>query len=850
MAEVNRCTECGTPLESGASPQGHCPRCLLELGLERPSQTDESPPPTLEPSSVKVGASVHQFQILEKIGHGGMGEIYLAQDTSLDRKVALKFLPEDMQQDETARLRFLREARSAAAIDHPYICNIYEIGEIEGEAFIAMEYVPGLTLQERLADGPLPLPEALQLAAEISEAMEEAHKRNIIHRDLKPSNVMLTEGGHVKVMDFGLAKRVDTEAVAGQDGTLTGLTKEGSTLGTLPYMSPEQIRGRKLDARSDIFSFGVLLYETLTGVHPFRKPQPLETAGAILKDEPTALARYRSEIPERVQYLVEKMLAKDPEQRYQSVQDVGRDLRRIEAGREPVQATSWMHSWWGRTAAGLVLVAALVLSQFLFWPSADTSQDQLVRLAVLPFRVLTPLDESVEGILPAVTENLIFELRTAAREKLYVSPAVSVLPYSASTQRDLSEISRELGVNRVWDLTIQQIEDMLTINSQVIDTSSGEDVWSGTITKDLEHFVEIIEVVPEVLTSGLQLRLEPEAQQRFLSGGTTNLEAAHEFLRGRQILLSWLLDSDPVLSTRAKNHLQRAIDLDRGYSRAYSSLAWTLVLELDSGLTLDVSVLDQAEDLLQRAIRFDEANSEAHATSAFVHGKKRRPYESYQAVVRGLTLDPNNETVLQTLGFIYQDLGLYEECLQVVDRIRFLNPNFPYTKSQPILLARQGRFEEAEAWTASNWPDSPFANLFLAIWKVDQKDYRAAQELRALLGPPEGLFYQVVNFLLESALQETPPQVPADLWAFSDLDSNGAYHVAAGLALSDQAERAVGRLRVAESLGFMNPNLLKRASFFDPIRDQSEFQEYLTGLETRRDDFLSRIELIELPALP
>ena len=207
-----------------------------------------------------IGQTINQYSITDKIGEGGMGEVYRATDTVLTRDVALKFLPEKLARDEIARRRFLREARSAAALDHPFICHIHETGEVDGKGFIAMEYVPGPTLQDKLAAGPLAIAECLRIASEMAEALEKAHQNKIVHRDLKPSNIILTPEGHVKVMDFGLAKRVAPEQEDSQQTTLTGLTGEGSTLGTVPYMSPEQLKGEEVDTRSDIFSFGIILY--------------------------------------------------------------------------------------------------------------------------------------------------------------------------------------------------------------------------------------------------------------------------------------------------------------------------------------------------------------------------------------------------------------------------------------------------------------------------------------------------------------------------------------------------------------------------------------------------------------
>ena len=274
-----------------------------------------------------VGKSIGHYTIEEKIGEGGMGEVYRATDSLLKRDVALKFLPESMAQDEIARRRFLREARSAAALDHPYICQIHEIGEIDGVDFIVMEFVSGRTLREKLSQGRLPVPECLRLAAEIAEALDNAQEKGIVHRDLKPSNIMLTSGGHVKLMDFGLAKRASSGAQEDtQQVSVTKLTQQGSTLGTVPYMSPEQLKGEEIDSRSDIFSFGIIFYEMLSGVHPFIKPDVMATASSILQDEPAPLALHRDSISPVIQYLVRKMLAKQPAGRYQAVHEIHIDL--------------------------------------------------------------------------------------------------------------------------------------------------------------------------------------------------------------------------------------------------------------------------------------------------------------------------------------------------------------------------------------------------------------------------------------------------------------------------------------------------------------------------------------------
>jgi eukaryotic-like serine/threonine-protein kinase len=335
-----------------------------------------------------TGRTVSHYRIVKKIGQGGMGEVFLAEDTSLQRKVAMKFLPPEMQQDPVAQKRFLREARSAAALDHPYICHINEIGEFEGKNFIVMEYVAGLTLMEKLRLGRPPLKQVLQIAAEVLDALETAHAKGIIHRDLKPANIMLTQAGHAKVMDFGLAKQlISAGGIDSQEKTSTALTRSGMTLGTLAYMSPEQLRGGAVDARSEIFSFGIVLFEMLAGIHPFKQDSGMDTAGAILKDAPQPLGELRPDIPVLLQHIVRKMLAKDPEDRYPSIHDVRTDLKELfEESNSPAKSkVRGVKPLYWLAAAALVVIGGGIWMFFRFLP----------REAALPPPRIVPVTTSV-----------------------------------------------------------------------------------------------------------------------------------------------------------------------------------------------------------------------------------------------------------------------------------------------------------------------------------------------------------------------------------------------------------------------------------------------------------------------
>jgi serine/threonine protein kinase/tetratricopeptide (TPR) repeat protein len=386
-----------------------------------------------------IGRRFGHYQILKKIGQGGMGEVYLADDTSLQRKVALKFLPADMQQDPSARQRLMREAKSAAALDHPFICHINEVGEADGKDFIVLEYVEGETLKERLAREPQPLKEALRLASEILEALEKAHEKRIVHRDLKPANIMLTREGHAKVMDFGLAKQSAYFDSAGSlEATLSEATQSGSISGTLAHMSPEQMRGQPVDVRSDLFSFGILLYEMLTGTHPFSRASAMDTASAILTENPPPLDHYKPGIPRRLQAITEKLVAKDTSKRYQSAREAHADLDQILPEQAVLAAPK--HFRWAWLIAGLIILVFGVVP--LSWRVRENHfRSPQVALAF----------KERDWILIADIENLtsdpVFDrsLQTALTIGIQQSKYVNVFP-PVRVQEALERMRKDKGV--------------------------------------------------------------------------------------------------------------------------------------------------------------------------------------------------------------------------------------------------------------------------------------------------------------------------------------------------------------------------------------------------------------------
>jgi eukaryotic-like serine/threonine-protein kinase len=428
--------------------------------------------------TLSPGMRLGPYEILASIGEGGMGVVYRARDPRLDRQVAIKVLPAGTAADARARERLRREAMAVAALDHPYICKIFEIGEDGDALFLVMEYIAGKTLQQRLLEGPIPLPEALRLAGEIAEALQEAHARGFLHRDLKPANVMLTEQGHVKVMDFGLAKRVE-ERVAPDAATremTAQLTAHGTIVGTPDYMSPEQVKGAALDARSDVFSFGVILAEMTGGRHPFRKPSTMETFSAVLS-EPPALA---GGSPRGLTVLLRRMMAKRAEDRYGSVAEVRAALEALDAPPGRLGRTGGRATRWRWVAAGGLVVLGLVAAYGLLRsgaipasrpPDGSVAPGVIRSIAVLPLDNYSG-DPSQDYFAEGMTDELTTDLATISQ--LRVISRGSVMQFKGDHRPPTTEIARILNVDAVVEGSVRRIGDNVRITAQFDRRAGGQ----------------------------------------------------------------------------------------------------------------------------------------------------------------------------------------------------------------------------------------------------------------------------------------------------------------------------------------------------------------------------------------
>ena len=505
-----------------------------------------------------------------------MGVVYKAADTRLDRFVALKFLPDELALDRQALDRFRREAKAASALNHPNICTIYDIGEDAGKTFIAMEYLEGTTLDRVIDAEPMELDRLLRISDEIADALAAAHSKNVTHRDIKPGNIFLTSLGHAKVLDFGLAKMVRPNEGNNEDATLT-LTQAGTVMGTLPYMSPEQLRGSALDHRTDIFSLGVVVYEMATGFRPFRGDSSMEISSSILRDSPPPVTELRADLPAALQRIIERCLAKEADQRYSS----GRELREA-LDRLRRELSSGAH-----TAA-----------------SGGGSPS----IAVLPFSNMSP-DPENEFFADGITEEIINALTQI--EDLRVAARTSAFSFK-NKHLDLRIVGERLNVKTVLEGSVRKAGNRVRIMAQLINVADGYHIWSERYDRELKDIFEVQDEIARAIAERLKVALK-SGQQPSIKAGTSNLEAYQLYLKGRALLYRRGLDI-----RRAAQCFERAVAIDPQYAVAWSGLADARNMLGLYGFGRPEAILPSARQAAERAVALDPMLAEAHCSLACV----------------------------------------------------------------------------------------------------------------------------------------------------------------------------------------------------------------------------------------
>ncbi len=762
---------------------------------------------------------IGHYRIIDKIGAGGMGEVYLAEDTKLNRKVALKFLPLHLCQDPDCRTRFKREAQAAAKLNHPNIVTIYEVSEFNGRPFFAMEHVEGQSLRELIKAKDLPIERVMQLAIQICEGLHKAHQSGIVHRDVKPANILIDADGRAKILDFGLA------SVAGTDH----LTKTGSTLGTIGYMSPEQAKGEEVDQRSDIFSLGGVLYEMITNKSPFKTDNDAATLRNITESEPEPLARYKADVSAELQRIISKALQKDRALRYQHTDELSADLKSVWSTSETSAATRALSRSnlskrkWAYFAAGLAILAiALVLLKTYVLRPADEPLDSL---AVLPLQNLSgdPDQEYfADGMTDALT-NALCKIGT-----LRVISHTSVMQYKGA-RKPLSEIARELQVAVVVEGSVLRSGQRVRINARLINAGKERQMWAESYERDLSDVLTLQSEMARTIAGEVQAKLTPEDQSRLASAASVIPEAYDAYLLGRHY-------GTELDFRKALEHFHRAVQIDPKFALGYAGLAGCYTaMALYMELSPDEAAPD-ALDAAAKAVQLDDKLAEAHA--ALSYAKLLFAWDwsgAERELLRALELNPNSPDVIDQHRMFLVTTGRAAEAVPVAIRSAQVQPGGTVFLGWTYFYAR--RYDDAIAQLKKELKVDPNpANS--RIWLATAYAFKGMHEealaecdhLQGMHGGFDmnlGYIYAVAgrrdkSLLILDRLRELGTREYVDPYSFAS--------IYAGLGDKDQT---IAWLRKGLEVRSINMVFLKIEPFFDSLRSDPRFRELLkkVGLE-------------------
>ena len=788
-----------------------------------------------------VGQTISHYRVTDKLGEGGMGVVYKAEDTKLERPVALKFLAAHAIEDPEHQARFLREAKAAARLDHQNICSIYEIGEAAGRTFLAMAYLEGQTLKDKIAERPLKLDEVVDIAVQTALGLKSAHQKGIVHRDIKPANLMLTEEGLVKIMDFGLAQLAEGSK----------LTKTETILGTPAYMSPEQARREPTDRRTDVWSLGVVIYEMVTGRLPFRGERQEAVLYAIGNEDPEPITALRAGLPMELDRIVGKALAKQPDERYQHVEEMIVDLRATVKKSASVKGTAI--STPGKVAVGhgtpkphpavlhparrtLAIVIGVVLllglGAFLLWPPMlfrNPGKAPVNSLAVLPFRALSGAEPD-EYLGLGIADTLI--TKVSQIRSLTVRPFSTVRGYSGSAL-DALQVAKELRVDAVLDGSVQRDGGRIRVSVNLLRADDGKSLWADTFDTPLTDIFDVQDRVAREVAARLRSSLTSEEQTALGRIATTNLQAREYYLKAATIFdRRERFSSANALTehTSAAALFEKALDLDPTYARARAQLAyvyaWTAVfVDPDNSQWLEL-----AEDHLRRAEALDSHLADVHIVRHQILNSVFEGYKNEQAakaLLRAQELDPSAGHT--ELGNLFAHMGLEEPAIRHLTRALEINPLSD--RGQNRLIAgyiRLGRYEEAMAANERLFNRPGPSAALLAAGRLSEAETIVKADLERNLYPAGATGRWALLLALKGDFSEAQVRISEIAEMKKDFAYHHGAHDAAGVfALQGKPREAVRWLREASENGMPSYLLFSRNPHLDRIRDAPEFIEFI-----------------------